>query len=134
MNVNVQEILNLLSPATGLPYSIFLYLIFFLAFASLLLMPDKNMIPTVLTALVLLAVVVGKLTISAPNGRSFVTQDSFAILIANVAMMLFPFLTAGTVRTKARRNPVLPLSILTGIIGAVYFFVYGLFVMRWFFG
>jgi hypothetical protein len=139
MNISMDAILNYLSlaPAGGVPnaivYSIFLYLIFILALITLFLMPDKNLLPTLLTGGTLLAVVLAKLVTAGASIGGF-RPEQFGMLIVNVIPFLFPFLVAGMTRTRKRTNPVPPLAILTGILGGVYMFIYGFFIMRWFVG
>ncbi|MDX2140630.1 MAG: hypothetical protein SF123_21285 [Chloroflexota bacterium] len=139
MNISMDAILNYLSlaPAGGVSnaiiYSIFLYLIFILALITLFLMPDKNLVPTLLTGAVLMAAVLAKLVTAGANVGGF-RPEQFGMLIVNVIPFLCPFLVAGMTRTRKRTNPVPPLAILTGLLGGVYMFIYGFFVMRWFVG
>jgi hypothetical protein len=135
MNINFNQILNLLSlaPASGVPnvvlFSILLYAIFVLAVLCLFLMPDKNMLPTLLVAAVLLASVIGKLITGGANLSGF-RPAQFGSLIINVIPFLAPFLVAGMTRTRKRSNPVVPLSILMGIFGGIYFFLFWFFLQR----
>lgn len=133
--INLNEILNYISltPAGGLAnstlFSLILYVIFSLALLALVLMPDKNLLPTLLIAGVLLAAVIGKLITAGANIGGFRPRE-FGTLIVNVIPFLFPMLVAGMVRTRKRSNPVVPLGILTGILGGVYFFLFWFFFQR----
>ena len=135
MNINTNEILNYfsLSPAGGLAnatlFSIILYILFALAVIVLVIMPDKNLLPTLLIAGVLLAVVIAKLITAGANIGGFRPRE-FGVLIINVIPFLFPMLVAGMVRTRKRSNPVVPLGILMGFFGGVYFFLFWFFLQR----
>lgn len=126
--ISLQEILFLLGPNSGeLVWNIFLYVLFFLALVTLLMMPDKNLIPTLLMSAVLLATLVAKLSLSSRT-RPLLDEREFGMLIINIIPFIFPLLTAGTIRakkTKARAP-----AILTGLIGAVYFFLFWFIVQR----
>lgn len=134
-NINFNEILNYLSlsPAGGLAnatiFSIILYIIFALALLALFLMPDKNLLPTLLIAGVLMAAVIGKLITAGANIGGFRPRE-FGTLIINVIPFLFPMLVAGMVRTRKRSNPVVPLGIITGFFGGVYFFLFWFFLQN----
>jgi hypothetical protein len=131
-NINFQEVLHLILPRTAtLIWDIFLVPAFFLALFALFRMPDKNMVPTLLTAGVLGAVVIAKISITAPAVRQPAILQPFGFLIVNAAMMLFPLIAAGTLRAK-KPGPVVGLLILTAILAGVYFFLYGLLELQWF--
>lgn len=136
MQIDTQQILNYLAlTPTGpviqpvLLFSILIYLIFVIALITLFLMPDKNLIPTLLTAGVLLAAVMAKLITGGAVIQGF-RPTQFGVLIVNVIPFLFPFLVAGMTRTRKRSNPVIPLGIFTGILGGVYFFLFWFIVQR----
>ncbi len=127
MNINFQDILHLLEPGTGqvLIWSIFLYIIFFFALIALLLMPDKNMVPTLLIAGTLLFAIVGKLSVSAPNVPGtppVIGRLDFGMFVINVGMLVFPLIAVGM--TRARKNRAAVPSIFTALTAAVYFFLY----------
>lgn len=129
MSVDVQEIIRLLGPSSGQPvWNILLYLIFGLALLTLLLMPDKNLIPTLLIASVLLAALVAKLSISATRNPVF-QPDSFGQYMVNIVPFVAPIIAAGMIRTKKKTN-VIPPAILTAILGGLFFFGFWLFVQR----
>ncbi len=131
-NINFQEVLRLILPGSAtLIWDIFLIPVFFLALFALFRMPDKNMVPTLLTGGVLVATVVAKISITAPAMRQPAILQAFGFLIVNAGMMLFPLIAAGTLRAK-KPGPVIALLILTSILAGVYFFLYGLLELNWF--
>jgi hypothetical protein len=136
MQIDFQEILNYLSPIPTGPviqpvilFSLLIYIIFILALITLFVMPDKNLISTLLTGGVLMAAVLAKLITGGAVIPGF-RPAQFGVLIINVLPFLFPFLVAGMTRTRKRSNPVIPLGILTGIFGGVYFFLFWFIAQR----
>jgi hypothetical protein len=131
-NINLQDALQLILPGSAtLIWDIFLIPIFFLALFALFRMPDKNMVPTLLTGGVLLAVVVAKISITAPLVGQDAILEAFGFLVVNAAMMLFPLIAAGTLRAR-KKGPAIAFLILAGILSGVYFFLYGLLELNWF--
>lgn len=130
-NLRVEDMLQLLELGTGLNalWSIFLYIIFFFALFTLFTMPDKNMVPTLLIATVLLCAVVAKISL-ASNDPIF-EQREFGMMIINIATGVLPFIVAGMVRRgKTRQVTAIPLAIITGIAGSVYALLFLLFIQR----
>jgi len=131
MNINVQEIIVLLGPGSGnLVWNIMLYAIFILALISLLVMPDKNLLATLLVAGVMLVAIVAKLSLSVGFGQKPILKEcEFGMLVINVAMFVFPLLAAGIIRAKKKAKVVIPL-ILCAIAGFLFFFMYWLLVQN----
>ncbi len=136
MQINTQEILNYLSLSPvgtsiqpAILFSLLIYIIFVLALITLFVMPDKNLVSTLLTAGVLMAAVIAKLITGGALIQGF-RPAQFGMLVINVIPFLFPFLVAGMTRTRKRSNPVIPLGILTGIFGGIYFFLFWFIVQR----
>ena len=136
MQIDFQEIFNYLSLVPTGPviqpvilFSLLIYIIFVLALITLFVMPDKNLVSTLLTAGVLMAAVIAKLITGGAVIPGF-RPAQFGMLIINVLPFLFPFLVAGMTRTRKRSNPVIPLGILTGIFGGIYFFSFWLIAQR----
>jgi len=129
-SIDFQQILFLLGPGSGTPiWNILLYIIFFLGLISLLLMPDKNLVPTLLMAAVLLFAVVAKLSLSVSRGQQPILRPAeFGMLVINVGMFALPLLAGGLIR--ARKSKATVPAILTGIFGGVYFFMFWFFVQR----
>jgi hypothetical protein len=126
--VSLQEILFLLGPTSGqLQWTILLYLIFFFALITMLVMPDKNLLPTLLIAAVLMATVIAKLSLSSQE--PIIPVDGFIMYVLNVSMFVFPLLVAGLVRAK-KKGRVVPAAIMTAIFGAVYAFLFWFLVQR----
>ncbi len=130
MDIDFQEILFLLSPGTGqtLIWSIFLYLIFFFGVLTLLTIPDKNMVPTLLMAGVLLFAIVGKLSVTARPSEAIIKPNEFGMFVINVGMFVFPLIAVGMVR--ARKSRATAPALVTAFTAAVYFFLYWLLVQR----
>jgi hypothetical protein len=128
MDIDFQDIVALLGPGSGqvLLWSIFLYIIFFFALITLLVMPDKNMVPTLLIAGVLLFAIVAKLSVSAPNIGSapILRNREFGMFVINVGMFVFPLIAIGMTRARKNRAPV-P-AIITSLTAGVYFFAFWL--------
>jgi hypothetical protein len=94
-------------------------------------MPNKNMIPTLLVAAVLLFAIVAKLSVSAPNVRGMtpiMRSKDFGMLVINAGMFLFPLIAVGM--TRARKNRTVAPAILTSVLGGVYFFAFWFFAQQ----
>lgn len=119
-NINLQEIIRLLGPNAGLalPWSIFVYIIFFFTLITMLLQGDKALLTTIISAASLLLCVVDKLAIFPP--------DEFGSLVIHAGMFLFPGIVAGMTRDAKSRPP----AIFACIIGAIYFFAFWFFLQR----
>lgn len=138
MDVNLQDILALLGPGSGINiiWSVFLYLIFFFALLALFFMPDKNMVPTLLIAAVLLFAVVAKLSLGAINeGQAPILRPKdFGMFVINVGMFALPLVAVGMTRVTGVRkrgsNRAAAPSIITGLLGGVYFFAFWFFYQQ----
>lgn len=120
--VTIQEILRLLGPNSGNPlWNIMLYAIFIFALLTMVSIPDKNMVSTLLMAGVLLAAVVAKLSIS--SSPPILRKREFGMLIINIVMFVFPLLAAGLIRSRKKGRAML-FGIITGLIGGGYFFFF----------
>jgi len=135
MNVDASEIISLLNPLTQNPnvpgsliFNILLYIIFFLALFVMLRMPDKNILPTLLIATVLLSCVIAKLSITARRDPVF-EPSSFGMYIVNLSPLVLPVLVAGTVRARKVAAVVVP-SLVMAVFGVFYFFMFWFFVQR----
>lgn len=124
MDIDFQEIIALLGPGTGqtLIWSIFLYIIFFFGLVTLLTIPDKNMVPTLLLAGVLLFAIVGKLSVTASFNDAIIKPKDFGMFVINVGMFVFPLIAVGMIR--ARKSRATAPALITAFAGAVYFFLY----------
>jgi hypothetical protein len=128
MDIDFQAILRALGPGSGtdLIWSIFLYLIFFLSLIALFLIPDKNMVPTLLMAGVLLCTVIAKLSLGIRP--PILQRQEFGMMIINVVMLIFPAIALGTIRAK--KNKAAAPAILTALLGGTYFFLFWLIEQR----
>lgn len=130
-SLQFEDILELLAIGSGMDaiWSVFLYVIFLFALLTLFTMPDKNLVPTLMIATVLLCAVVAKISLASPD--PIFRRREFGMMIINIVTGVFPFVVAGMIRRgKTRRTTAVPLAILTGIVGTVYFSLFILFVQR----
>jgi hypothetical protein len=126
--VRLEDIFFLIGPTSGeMIWNILLYFIFFFALITMIVMPDKNLIATLLIAAVLLITVVVKLSLSARP--PIIRSDDFMMYVFNVTTFVFPLLVAGIVRAK-KKGRVVPAALATSFFGAIYFFMFWFFVQR----
>lgn len=125
----MDDILALLAPGTGQNFlwSVFLYLIFFFGLLTLFLIPDKNMVPTILMGLVLVAAAVAKISL-AQRRNPILDPGSFEMFVINVVMFVFPLVTIGMTRAKKNRSGA-PAGV-TALLAGLYFIVFYLFAQR----
>lgn len=118
-NLDIQDILNKLLPkGATLGYDIMIYLIFFLALIAMFMQSDKQLVTTLMLAGTAGLAVIAKLGVFEPR--------DFGSLIINAGMLVLPLITAGI--TKAKKS--VPLAVIGGIMGGVYFFAFWLFEQR----
>ena len=127
MNIDFQDIMVYVGPGQGqqVVWSIFLYLIFFFALITLFLTPDKNMVPTLMIAAVLLCAVIAKISLAQQRG-AILDDKEFGMLIINIIMFVFPLIAVGL--TRARKNKMAAPAILTSLIAGAYFFLFWVIV------
>jgi hypothetical protein len=82
---------------------------------------------------VLAMAIVAKLSLASPD--PIFERKEFGFFFINVAMFALPFIVAGMVRaastrTSSRMGPAIPLSIVTGLFGGIYFFLFWVFFQR----
>lgn len=130
MEIDFQEIIRLVSPGQGQDFlwSIMLYLCFFFGLLTLFLLPDKNLLPTLLMAATLLFIFIAKISLASP--QPVFERKEFGMLIINVWIGVIPLIVAGMIRTRKRNNPALPTSIIAGLIGLGYFMIFWALVQR----
>jgi hypothetical protein len=118
--LTLQDILAKLAPRSGveLLYDLFLYVMFFLAVIVMFMQSDKQTFPTILMAAVAACAVIAKLNVLKPK--------DFATLIINIAMGVVPLIVAGI--SKAKKS--VPLAVIGGVIGVVYFIIFWLVSQR----
>lgn len=130
-NPEIGRILSYLGPNTGDPIvNILLYIIFFFALITMFTLPDKNVVPTILIATVLLCAVVAKLSMSSPD--PIFNRREFGMFVLNVIMVTFPFLVVGTTRKARQKRSIksnLP-ALMAGLFGGIYFFLFWFLFQR----
>lgn len=116
-----QEIVARLAPRRGtdLILDLLLYSIFGIGFITMILVPDKQLVPSLFMLGVIMAALVAKLQYVGINPCDIAT---FGI---NVAMFAIPMLVAGMVRARVGKTPkALWPAIFTGLLGGLYFFLF----------
>ena len=118
LDIDFQEILRRLGPSSGFPgilFDIMRYLIFIFAFITLLMVPDKQLMASLLMTAVLGIVVIVKLGIFSPV--------DLATLALNCGLFVIPFIVAGMLRGRNRTPRGIYTAIITGMLGGGYFFL-----------
>lgn len=123
--INLQEVIARLGPANTMPdllFDILRYLIFILAFITLILVPDKQLLASLLVTAVLGMVVLAKLEIFSPI--------ELPTLALNVGIFVIPLIVAGMLRGRGKTPRALVPAILTGLLGGGYFFLFWALMQR----
>lgn len=119
VNIDPQQILAQLAPRSGtfLYLDILLYAAFIVGFVTLMLVPDKQLTPSMMMLVVLLATLLAKV--------SLFPLCQLTTLVLNVIIFIFPMIVAGMLRARPGKTPagVFPAA-LSGLIGAGYFFLF----------
>lgn len=102
----------------GLIYNILLYIMFFLNLIAFPMQDDKQLAATLLVGLTLALIVIAKLNI--------IDADNLGMLVVNVGIFVIPIVVTGM--SKAKKSK--PLTIIAGVIGGFYFFMYWFFLQR----
>ncbi|RMG90204.1 MAG: hypothetical protein D6712_00275 [Chloroflexi bacterium] len=120
---NIGQVFNIYSP-----WDVFIYVIFFLSLITLMLIPDKNMQPTLLMSVVLLFCIIDKVRPAA--GRPWSTGEfimpgfddlGFGTLLIHIGMAIFPIVAGTLIRARSEKQKRgTPMGILTGMIAGVY--------------
>ena len=118
IDIPFSEIPKRLGPRQGqeLLWDILLYLIFLSAAVTSLLIPDKQLLATLVITTVMGMAVVAKLYIFPPG--------HFVTLVLNVGMFVLPLIVAGMVRARRGTPKSMIPAALTGILGGFYFFLF----------
>lgn len=123
---NFQDIINALGPRNTMPellFDILLYAIFGIGFVTMLLIPDKQLMPSLLMIAVLGLTVIAKLDIFDPT--------ELIVLALNVGIFVIPLIVAGMLRARPGKMPAaLWPAILTGLVGGGYFFIFWAMAQR----
>jgi len=118
--VTIQQVLSHLLPrdGVGLIYDIFLYIIFVMDLILMFGQSDKQTLTTIMAGGAAALAVVAKLEVFTPK--------SFGSLIVNAGMFVLPLLVVGI--SKAKK--VQPLGVISGVLSAIYFFMFWLISQR----
>jgi hypothetical protein len=161
-DLDVQDILGLLGPRTGnlpntsIPYEdhvlfldLLLYAVFFFALINMFLIPDKQLLASMLNFLVIGLIVVSKLVITPcperlgkENPACFVTDYQLSsvhivVLPINAGIFVIPLTIAGMVRKTSKYAgppPAMYTGALAGLLGGGYFFLFWALEQRNFIG
>jgi hypothetical protein len=124
-DIELDDIIQLLGPRSGqeLIYDIFLYAIFLMGIVVMFLIPDKQLLPSLLNFLVLGLAVVSKLLVG--RGPSYVLSPTdFPVFVLHVGMFVIPLIIAGMLRDRRGLPKATFPAILMGLMGGGYFFLY----------
>jgi len=125
-DVNLDDIIEALGPREGeeLIFDILLYLIFFIGLINSFLIPDKQMSVSLLNFTVIGLALVSKLLIGTHSSAILEACD-IGTLVIHVGIFVFPLLCAGMLRSvKGKRSKAMLPSILLGLLGGGYFFMF----------
>lgn len=125
-DLDFNDILRSLGPRTGqeLLWDVLLYGIFLLGLINVVLIPDKQLFPSMLNLLVMGLAVVSKLLVGR-TGSAILAPTDLPVLVLNVGMFTLPLIIAGMLRpVKGKSSKAMLPAILMGILGGVYFFMY----------
>ena len=124
-DVNFGEILQALGPFVGpgtgaitILISVLLYIIFILMFIAFFMQDDKQLTATLLVGLTLALALIAKLTVLDP--------EELPMLIINAGIFVIPLFVTGM--SKAKKSK--PLTLIGGVFGGIYFFLYWFFIQR----
>lgn len=123
--LDFDQIVAAIGPRTGDPqklmWDIFLYLIFFVALVNMFIIPDKQLMVTILNFIVMAFAVVSKLLVG--NG-TLLEVDELPVLVLNVGMFVVPLIMAGALRNVGKKPPNRWPSLIMGALGGGYFFLF----------
>jgi hypothetical protein len=125
IDIDFQGILRRLGPSQSMPgllFDIMRYLIFILAFITMLMVPDKQLMASLLMTAVLGIVVLVKLEVFGPT--------ELITLALNCGLFVIPFIVAGMLRGRNRMARAVYPALLTGLLGGGYFFLFWALAQR----
>lgn len=128
---SVQELLALLGPRSnrGFAYlllDILLYILFALGFITMILVPDKQLLPSLIMIGVLGLIIIAKLDYVG----GMLQPKELPVLAINVAIFVLPLMVAGMVRSRMGTPRAMWPAIVTGLFGGGYFFLFWALVQR----
>lgn len=127
-SVNFDGILEALNPLAGdtitVILNILLYLVFILSLIAFFMQDEKQIEATILVGLTMAAAVIGKLSTATANNIDMLEPTHLTMLIVNAGIFVIPLIVTGM--SKAKKSK--PLTIIAGVIGGFYFFMYWFFL------
>jgi hypothetical protein len=119
-DINLQDIAARLGPSNQMPCTLFdimRYLLFFLGFICVLLIPDKQLLPSLLMTGVLGLLIIAKLNVFTP--------DALPMLAINSGIFVIPLIVAGMLRNVNGKPPkARGPAIIAGLLGGGHFFLF----------
>lgn len=127
LQVDPQQLLALLGPRSGqeLIFDILLYVIFAIGFVTMILVPDKQLMPSLIMIAVLALTLVAKL-----DYLTLLEPTNIGVLAINVGIFVLPLVVAGMVRSRKGTPRAMWPAIITGLIGGGYFFIFWALAQR----
>ena len=126
-DIYLSDVLSKLGPRGGedLLFDILLYTIFFVGMVNTALIPEKQLLASMLNFLVLGMVVVSKLVVGTIENESVVEPDHLLTLPLHAGIFVVPLITAGMVRShKGKASKAIIPAIFMGLLGGAYFFLF----------
>lgn len=124
-DVQIEDIIAALGPREGndLLFDILLYAIFFMSIITMFVLPEKQMLPTMLNFTVLLLTILAKVLID--DGPDAILEPTdLPVLGINAGIFVLPLIIAGMARSRRGSPPALKTGIVTGLLGGAYFFLF----------
>lgn len=119
--IPMDQVMTILRPDTLA--AIFLYILFFLGLALLLVIPEKNETPQYLVFAFIFIVVVDFLRARDPRGFPIPgsTHNGFFTFMIHLLIAILPLIAGAMTRKQGRKGgAALPVGLLTAFIGGVY--------------
>lgn len=128
---SAQELLALLAPRSnrGFAYlllDIILYVLFAIGFVTMILVPDKQLLPSLIMIAVLGLIIIAKLDYVG----GMLQPKELPVLAINVAIFVLPLMVAGMVRSRQGTPRAMWPAVVTGLLGGGYFFLFWALVQR----
>lgn len=127
-DLEFSDIVDAIGPRTGrdLLWDVMLYMIFFLALINMFMIPDKQLMVTILNFIVMGLAIMSKLLVGTENTTDRVFQrGDLPVLVFNVGMFVIPLIMAGMLRSvKGKRPKAIYVCIIMGLLGGAYFFMF----------
>lgn len=122
---DIQDVIRQLGPSNTMPdllFDILRYAIFIIGFITLMLVPEKQLMPSLMMTGVIGMVILAKLEIFSPI--------ELPTLVLNIGIFVIPLVVAGMLRGRGKTPTALAPAILTGLLGGGYFFLFWALVQR----